>query len=174
LSSAQVEAHGKNKPGELVWEVSQRGWWLLLSVCLCVQLPIRIYESLLELVETQPKVLYTPIHYSLATEEAERVGVDHIARSSVTGSAQTSAGEWLCPGLLGPVQQVKWLHYVRCWHSVAVSEQLTAQYGAVKMLHSRVQLILDYLKAVQTGEEVSKSKSAFKLWCVVVYRGTRG
>ena len=34
----------------------------------------------------------------------------------------------------------------------AVSEQLSAQYGAVKMLHSRVRLILDYLKSIQSGE----------------------
>ena len=34
-----------------------------------------------------------------------------------------------------------------------VSEQLSTQYGAVKMLHSRVRLVLDYLKAVQSGEE---------------------
>ena len=33
----------------------------------------------------------------------------------------------------------------------AVAEQLSAQHGAVKMLHSRVRLILDYLKDVQTG-----------------------
>lgn len=56
------------------------------------RLPILIYESLLELVEMQPKILYTTVNYTLATEEAERVGVDHIARSSVSGSAQTSAG----------------------------------------------------------------------------------
>ena len=34
----------------------------------------------------------------------------------------------------------------------AVSEQLSAQYGAVKMLHSRVRLLLDYLKSIQSGE----------------------
>ncbi len=58
------------------------------------RLPILIYESLLELVQAQPKILYTHVHYTLATEEAERVGVDHIARSSVSGSAQTSAGQY--------------------------------------------------------------------------------
>ena len=41
----------------------------------------------------QPKILFTNVPYTLATEEAERIGVDHIARSSVTGTAQTSAGE---------------------------------------------------------------------------------
>lgn len=35
-----------------------------------------------------------------------------------------------------------------------VSEQLSAQYGAVKMLHSRVRLVLDFLKAVQSGKWV--------------------
>ena len=33
-----------------------------------------------------------------------------------------------------------------------VAEHLTAQHNAVKMLHSRVKLILDYVKAVQAGE----------------------
>ena len=60
--------------------------------CVQAQLPIHIYESLIELVDAHPKVLYTPVQYCLATEEAERVGVDHIARSSVSGAAQTSAG----------------------------------------------------------------------------------
>ena len=32
-----------------------------------------------------------------------------------------------------------------------VAEQLSGLYGAVKMLYTRVRLILDYLKAVQTG-----------------------
>ncbi len=36
-----------------------------------------------------------------------------------------------------------------------VSEQLSAQYGAAKMLHSRVRLVLDYLKSVQTGDTQS-------------------
>lgn len=33
-----------------------------------------------------------------------------------------------------------------------VSEHLSAQHSAIKMLHSRVKLILDYVKAVQKGE----------------------
>jgi len=57
------------------------------------QLPVNIYESLIEIVDGEPKILFTNVTYTLATEEAERIGVDHIARSSVTGTAQTSAGE---------------------------------------------------------------------------------
>lgn len=33
----------------------------------------------------------------------------------------------------------------------SVAEQLSAQHGAVKMLHSKVRVILDYIKAVQSG-----------------------
>jgi hypothetical protein len=42
--------------------------------------------------------------------------------------------------------------YFFCCNLCAVSEQLSAQYGAVKMLHSRVRLLLDYLKSIQSGE----------------------
>lgn len=39
----------------------------------------------------------------------------------------------------------------------AVSEQLSAHYGAAKMLHSRVQLVLQYLKSVQAGGLFARS-----------------
>jgi COP9 signalosome complex subunit 6 len=104
---------------------SENGLLLKLSpISRTDQLPLSIYESLIEIVEGRATVLFTPVSYTLATEEAERIGVDHVARSSVAGTTLTSA----------------------------VSEQLSAQHGAVKMLHSRVRLLLDYLKAVQAGD----------------------
>lgn len=33
-----------------------------------------------------------------------------------------------------------------------MAEHLVAQHNAIKMLHSRVKLVLDYVKAVQAGE----------------------
>lgn len=36
--------------------------------------------------------------------------------------------------------------------SVSVAEHLTAQHSAIKMLHSRVKLVLQYVRAVQVGE----------------------
>lgn len=56
------------------------------------QLPVSVYESLIEVVEAQSKVLFAKVQYTLATEDAERVGVDHIARASVTGASERSAG----------------------------------------------------------------------------------
>jgi hypothetical protein len=36
-------------------------------------------------------------------------------------------------------------------HSPAVAEHLIAQHSAIKMLHSRVKLILEYVKASEAG-----------------------
>jgi COP9 signalosome complex subunit 6 len=69
-------------------------------------------------------MLFVNLTYTLATEEAERIGVDHVARMSSTDSGESSL----------------------------VAEHLTAQHSAIKMLHSRVRLVLEYMKAVQSGQ----------------------
>jgi COP9 signalosome complex subunit 6 len=67
-------------------------------------------------------MLFVPITYTLATEEAERIGVDHVARMA------SSNDENSC-----------------------VAEHLIAQSIAIKMLYSRVKLVLQYIKAVDEG-----------------------
>lgn len=37
----------------------------------------------------------------------------------------------------------------------SVAEHLIAQHSAIKMLHSRVKIILEYVKAVEAGERTS-------------------
>lgn len=69
-------------------------------------------------------MLFVPLTYTLATEEAERIGVDHVARMSSNDSGESSV----------------------------VAEHLTAQHSAIKMLHSRVRLVLEYMKAIQNGD----------------------
>ena len=69
-------------------------------------------------------MLFVELSYTLATEEAERIGVDHIARMSNSDMSENST----------------------------VAEHLNAQHSAIKMLHSRVKIILDYIKAVEAGE----------------------
>ncbi|KAF5270476.1 hypothetical protein FQA39_LY08354 [Lamprigera yunnana] len=86
-------------------------------------LPVALFESVIDLVDGEATMLFVPLTYTLATEEAERIGVDHVARMS-----STEAGE-----------------------SSLVAEHLTAQHSAIKMLHSRVRLVLEYMKAVQGG-----------------------
>ncbi len=69
-------------------------------------------------------MLFVDIPYNLATEEAERIGLDHMARmTSTTQSGQLA--------------------------NSLVAEHLRVQYSAVKMLRDRVRLILDYVKDIK-------------------------
>ncbi|XP_012272793.1 COP9 signalosome complex subunit 6 [Orussus abietinus] len=88
------------------------------------QLSVSMYESVIDLVAGEATMLFVPLTYTLATEEAERIGVDHVAR--------------MCSNDQGG--------------SSLVAEHLMAQHSAIKMLHSRVKLVLRYVQAVQTGE----------------------
>lgn len=83
-----------------------------------------MYESVIDLVGGDATMLFVELHYTLATEEAERIGVDHVARMSSNDSGESSL----------------------------VAEHLTAQHSAIKMLHSRVKLVLEYVRAVQAGK----------------------
>ncbi|KAL4225248.1 COP9 signalosome complex subunit 6 [Mactra antiquata] len=87
-------------------------------------LPVSVFESVIDLVNGEATMLFVELQYTLATEEAERIGVDHVARMSTTDTGEASS----------------------------VAEQLIAQHSAIKMLHSRVKLILEYIKAVEAGE----------------------
>ncbi|KAF2367616.1 Rpn11/EIF3F C-terminal [Trinorchestia longiramus] len=71
-------------------------------------------------------IMLVQLSYTLATEEAERVGVDHVARMASQQSVQQSN----------------------------VSDNLHAQCSAVRMLLSRVQLVLSYVEACERGEMV--------------------
>ncbi|XP_062521830.1 COP9 signalosome complex subunit 6-like [Corticium candelabrum] len=88
------------------------------------ELPISVFESVIDLVDGEACMQFVELKYTIATEEAERIGVDHIARLTSSGTSEQSS----------------------------VAEQLSVQHSAVKMLHTRVRLILDYVQAVQAGE----------------------
>ncbi|NWH43274.1 CSN6 protein, partial [Fregata magnificens] len=82
------------------------------------------HPSCVILPPSQATMLFAELTYTLATEEAERIGVDHVARMTATGSGENST----------------------------VAEHLIAQHSAIKMLHSRVKLILEYVRASEAGE----------------------
>lgn len=58
------------------------------------KLPVSLYESLIDLVHGEPQMLFVPLTYTLATEEAERIGVDHVVRMSNSEVGDRSVGEW--------------------------------------------------------------------------------
>ncbi|XP_037089310.1 COP9 signalosome complex subunit 6-like [Pollicipes pollicipes] len=90
----------------------------------CSELPITVLESVMDIVDGDAQMLLLETGYTLATEEAERIGVDHVARVTTSESGDKSV----------------------------VAESLVPHHGALKMLRSRVSIIVRYIKAMQAGQ----------------------
>lgn len=67
-------------------------------------------------------MLFADIPYNIVTEEAERIGLDHMARMTSTTSTNGETGKSV------------------------VTEHLRVQHSALKMLRDRVKLILDFIR----------------------------
>lgn len=87
------------------------------------QLPVVLYESVIDMINGSATMLLAPLTYTLAAEEAERIGVDHVARVSSGEAAYNSL----------------------------VAEHLSAQRSAIKMLVSRVRAVLATVTAIKDG-----------------------
>lgn len=86
------------------------------------QLPVRVYESV---VDNDARFLFKRVSYTLAQGEAERIGVDHIAKvSGCTTSKETSL----------------------------TAEYLMSNVQAVQMLSRRLQLLKAYVASLIKGE----------------------
>eukprot|EP00035_Acanthoeca_spectabilis_P022252 m.442781 g.442781 ORF g.442781 m.442781 type:complete len:342 (+) comp18854_c0_seq1:61-1086(+) len=89
------------------------------------ELPIKIVEHHLEIVGSVQKTSFVTLGYTLASEEAERIGVDHIAKVSGAGGKDESS---------------------------EVSLYMDTQRGAVVMLLQRIAVIRNYLRDVRDGK----------------------
>jgi COP9 signalosome complex subunit 6 len=58
------------------------------------QLPIQLYESVIDIVAGEATMLFVPLVYTLATEEAERIGVDHVARHATAQTSDTAGNSF--------------------------------------------------------------------------------
>ena len=87
-------------------------------------LPVAAYESIIDLVGGKARMLFVKFNYTLATEEAERIGLDNVDR--ITGGNDDKQSK--------------------------VAEHVVVHHSAIKMLSSRIKLILDYVKAVEAGQ----------------------
>lgn len=54
---------------------------------------MKIYESVIDIVQGEATMLFVNLSYTLATEEAERIGVDHVVRTSTHENGGKSAGK---------------------------------------------------------------------------------
>ncbi|XP_005534631.2 PREDICTED: COP9 signalosome complex subunit 6-like, partial [Pseudopodoces humilis] len=53
-------------------------------------LPVSVFESVIDIINGEATMLFAELPYTLATEEAERIGVDHVARMTATGGGENS------------------------------------------------------------------------------------
>jgi COP9 signalosome complex subunit 6 len=86
-------------------------------------LPLTIFESELHVIEDKPTMLFVKVPYRIQTGEAERIGVDHVARVTSYGGSEESQ---LTSHLLG-------LH------------------NAIKMLNLRVKVLHQFLDSTKKG-----------------------
>ncbi|GAB2301148.1 COP9 signalosome complex subunit 6a [Dionaea muscipula] len=88
-------------------------------------LPLTIYESELHVIDGIPQLIFVRSSYTIETVEAERISVDHVAhlKPADGGSAATQ-----------------------------LAAHLTGIHSAIKMLNSRIRVLLQYLLAMQKGD----------------------
>lgn len=99
----------------------------------------------MDIVQGEATMMFVPLTYTLATEEAERIGVDHVVRMSTNEVGEKSVGKFFFFFFAFDVT------FLSCFYFFSVAEHLMAQYSAIKMLHSRVKLVLAYIKEVESG-----------------------
>lgn len=97
-------------------------------------LPVSVFESVIDIIRGDVTMLFIELEYTLATEEAERIGVDHIAKHSCSNTQ---------------VQSV-------------VADHLSAQYSAISLLHNRIRVIYEYVKAVKDKRLVKKNNEILR------------
>jgi len=111
-------------------------------------LPITIFESEIHVVQDQPTMLFVKVPYRLQTGEAERIGVDHVARVTPTGGAE---GSQLTTHLMGLHNAVKMLNArVKTLHAfcTATNEgKIAPDHGILRQIAS----LCNVLPAIDTG-----------------------
>ena len=98
-------------------------------------LPVSIYESVIDIINGDVTMLFIELEYTLATEEAERIGVDHIAKHSSSNAYNVQS---------------------------AVADHLNAQYSAICLLNNRIKVIYEYVKAVKEKKNIKKNNEILR------------
>ncbi len=79
-------------------------------------------------------MLFIELEFTLATDEAERIGVEHIAKLSSSDTMAQST----------------------------VADHLNTQYSAIKLLSNRIRVIYEYVKAVKEKQTVRENNEILR------------
>lgn len=109
------------------------------------EFPVDIYESIIDIVEGNTRLVFIKSTYKVETGEAECIAVDHVAKPS-SSSADTGLGN-TCKSSVCKLWMPGWLNY--SWNQVIA--HLTTQRNAIAMLNARIQFLHQYLQDTQSG-----------------------
>lgn len=87
------------------------------------ELPISVYESLIDIIDGRAQTMFVRAQYRVETMEAERIAVNHVAKAAAADASEGSG----------------------------VIQHLVGQKNAIKMLHSRIKLLYEYVSDVENG-----------------------
>jgi COP9 signalosome complex subunit 6 len=134
-------------------EINESPIYLVLDAVAAFQattrdLPITVFESELHVVQDQPTMLFVKVPYRIQTGEAERIGVDHVARVTPAGGAE---GSQLTSHLVGLNNAVKMLNArVKTLHAFCAATQegkIPTDHGILRQIAS----LVNVLPAIDTG-----------------------
>jgi COP9 signalosome complex subunit 6 len=140
------------------------------------KLPLTIYEANIEQPETgadvemtdgqsSVRVTFKELPYSVETGEAEMIGIDFVARGGGNATAvDVPTEESVTTKGKKKQQEAKRVdsHHVLSSEDEELVASLTAKLNAIKMLHSRINLITAYLENLPPSYVAGNSASANK------------
>nr|VZI42612.1 unnamed protein product [Spirometra erinaceieuropaei] len=139
------------------------------------QLPVRVYESV---VDNDARFLFKRVPYTLAQGEAERIGVDHIARvSGCTSSKETSlTAEYLMSNVQAVQMLSRRLHLLKAYVASVIKGELPPNWPRLREISAllrRLPLVLSSLQqqqqhqpdALSPNESVGAGSSTDKFLC---------
>ncbi|KAK4699864.1 hypothetical protein P7C70_g6393, partial [Phenoliferia sp. Uapishka_3] len=130
-SHASSFAHASHNSKQF-FEYNETPLFLQLSkAAVTKDLPVTIYESVMEIIDNEAEVVLVQASYEIETGEAERVAVDHASKSNTSSTGSQSS----------------------------LIASLTTQRNAIKMLFDRVSVIVQYLNAVAAGTAVKDQET---------------
>jgi COP9 signalosome complex subunit 6 len=106
-------------------------------------LPFKAYEPTIEIRDRNSRSVYIEVPFSVETGEAERIAVDWTARGG-GGGTSCECRLFVFPTTLTPV-------------AATVESHLQTQRAAVKMLHDRILVLVQYVKEVIAGTFINLS-----------------
>ncbi|CAE8620677.1 unnamed protein product [Polarella glacialis] len=88
------------------------------------ELPVKVYDSSTHIEQGEAKVTWNEVSYTIDTEEAERIAVNHVAKSATTASAG---------------------------HSSDFTQHTSGLSNSVVMLSNRIKELLEHIQDVKAG-----------------------